>query len=63
VRSPAGHVPGSVSVEYGQSFATYLGWLIPWGVPLTLIGETGGQIAAAQRDLARIGIGQGRPVS
>jgi len=52
----AGHVPGSFSFEYGDSFATYLGWLIPWGTPLTLIGETGRQIAAARRDLARIGI-------
>jgi hydroxyacylglutathione hydrolase len=52
----AGHVPGSFSFEYGDSFAAYLGWLIPWGTPLTLIGETGRQIAAAQRDLARIGI-------
>jgi hydroxyacylglutathione hydrolase len=52
----AGHVPGSFSLEYGDSFATYLGWLIPWGAPLTLVGETGRQIAAAQRDLARIGI-------
>ncbi len=52
----AGHVPGSFSFEYGDSFATYLGWLIPWGTPLTLVGETGRQIAAARRDLARIGI-------
>jgi hydroxyacylglutathione hydrolase len=52
----AGHVPGSFGFEHGGSFATYLGWLIPWGTPLTLIGETAGQIAAAQRDLARIGI-------
>ena len=52
----AGHVAGSFGFEYGDSFATYLGWLIPWGAPLTLIGETAGQIAAAQRDLARIGI-------
>jgi len=52
----AGHVPGALSFEYGDSFATYLGWLIPWGAPLTLIGETGAQIAAAQRDLTRIGI-------
>jgi len=52
----AGHIPGSLSFEYGDSFATYLGWLIPWGTPLTLVGETGRQIAAAQRDLARIGI-------
>ena len=46
----------SYSFEYGDSFASYLGWLIPWGAPLTLVGETEGQIAAAQRDLARIGI-------
>ena len=52
----AGHVPGSFSFEYGDSFATYLGWMMPWGTPLTLIGQTGRQIAAAQRDLARIGI-------
>jgi hydroxyacylglutathione hydrolase len=52
----AGHLPGSFSFEYGDSFATYLGWLIPWGTPLTLVGETGRQVAAARRDLARIGI-------
>jgi hydroxyacylglutathione hydrolase len=52
----AGHVPGSLSFELGHSFATYLGWLIPWGAPLTLIGEAGAQIAAAQRELSRIGI-------
>ncbi len=52
----AGHMPGSCGFEYGDSFATYLGWLIPWGTSLTLIGETPGQIAGAQRDLARIGI-------
>ena len=52
----AGHIPGSFSFEYGDSFATYLGWLIPWGTSLTVVGETGRQIAAAQRDLARIGI-------
>jgi rhodanese-related sulfurtransferase len=49
-------LPGSLSFEYGDSFASYLGWLIPWGTPVTLIGETGRQIASAQRDLARIGV-------
>ena len=52
----AGHLPGSLGFEHRDIFATYLGWLIPWGTPLTLVGETGRQIAAAQRDLARIGI-------
>lgn len=54
----AGHVAGSISFEYGDSFATYLGWLIPWGTPLTLVSDTPGQVAAAQCDLARIGIDQ-----
>jgi hydroxyacylglutathione hydrolase len=52
----AGHVRGTRSFELSDSLATYLGWLIPWGAPLTLIGATEDDVAAAQRDLARIGI-------
>ena len=52
----AGHVSGSLSFEHSDNFTNYLGWLIPWGTPLTLLGESPGQVAAAQRDLARIGI-------
>lgn len=51
-----GHLAGSVGIALGQQFATYLGWVIPWGTPLTLIGETPEQIADAQRQLVRIGI-------
>src|SRR5581483_7257971 len=36
--------------------ATYLGWTMAWGTPLTLIGDSAGQVARAQRELARIGI-------
>ncbi len=52
----AGHLCGALNFELGDSFVTYLGWLIPWGTPLTLIGATGADVAAAQRDLVRIGI-------
>ncbi len=52
----AGHVAGSLSFEHSTSFTNYLGWLIPWGTPLTLLGDTPEQVAEAQRDLARIGI-------
>ncbi len=52
----AGHVTGSLSFEHGADFTSYLGWLIPWGTPLTLLGDSPEQVAAAQRDLARIGI-------
>ena len=54
----AGHVRGSLSFEHGGDFTNYLGWLIPWGTPLTLLGDSPEQVAAAQRDLARIGIDQ-----
>jgi hydroxyacylglutathione hydrolase len=50
------HLTGSISVELGDSFATYLGWTMPWNKPLTLIGDTPRQVADAQRQLARIGI-------
>ena len=52
----ADHLGGSVSIELGTQFATYVGWLAPWGGPLTLIGATPGQIADARRQLVRIGI-------
>jgi hydroxyacylglutathione hydrolase len=52
----AGHLRGSLHFELGDSLATYLGWLIPWGTPLTLIGQTPQDVTAAQRELTRIGI-------
>jgi hydroxyacylglutathione hydrolase len=52
----AGHVSGSLSFEHSADFTSYLGWLIPWGTPLTLLGDSPEQVAAAQRDLIRIGI-------
>jgi hydroxyacylglutathione hydrolase len=52
----AGHVAGTLGFDLDGSFATYLGWLIPWGTPLTLLGRTPGQVAQAQRELVRIGI-------
>jgi hydroxyacylglutathione hydrolase len=52
----AGHVRGTLQFELSELLATYLGWLIPWGMPLTLLGQTAADVAAAQRELARIGI-------
>ena len=52
----AGHVPGSLNFGLDGSFATYLGWLIDWGTPLTLLGETAADVTQAQRELVRIGI-------
>jgi hydroxyacylglutathione hydrolase len=52
----AGHLEGSLGFELSGSFVTYLGWLHPWGTPLTLIAEEEDQIAEARRQLARIGV-------
>ena len=52
----AGHAPGTLNFGIDGGFATYLGWLIPWGTPLTLLGESADEVAAAQRELVRIGI-------
>ena len=50
------HVLGTINVEAGDPFATHLGWVIPWGTPVVLIGSDADEVAAAQRALARIGI-------
>ncbi|TFV79283.1 MBL fold metallo-hydrolase [Blastococcus sp. CT_GayMR19] len=53
----AGHLPGALNFELAiANFVTYVGWLIPWGAPITLIGEAEQQVADARRELVRIGI-------
>jgi hydroxyacylglutathione hydrolase len=56
----AGHVPGAMNFDLDGAFINYLGWMIPWGTPITLLGATVEQVQAAQRELVRIGID--RPV-
>lgn len=51
-----GHVAGAFNFEADGKLATYLAWLIPWGKPVTLLAESAGQLAAAQRELVRVGI-------
>ncbi|MEV0010994.1 MBL fold metallo-hydrolase [Streptomyces sp. NPDC047973] len=51
-----GHVAGSFNFEADGKLATYLAWMIPWGKPVTLLAESAGQLAAAQRELVRVGI-------
>ncbi len=52
----AGHAPGTLNFGLDGGFATYVGWLISWGTPVTLLGETADDVAQAQRELVRIGI-------
>ncbi len=53
----AEHLAGAVSFEYGDgsSFTTFLGWVLPWGDRITLVGSED-DVRAAIRDLSRIGI-------
>ncbi|WP_438316359.1 rhodanese-like domain-containing protein [Streptomyces sp. HUAS TT3] len=51
-----GHVAGSFNFEAEGKIATYLAWMIPWGRSVTLLAESPAQLAAAQRELVRVGI-------
>ena len=52
----AAHAPRTLNFGLDGSLATYLGWLVPWGTPVTLLAATPDDIAEAQRELVRIGI-------
>ncbi len=56
----ADHVKGSLSFEVRGNAVTYLGWMIDWGTPITLLGTDVAEVLAMQRELVRIGID--RPV-
>lgn len=51
-----GHLPGSLSLEYSDRFATYAGWLVPWGDDIVLLTDSAEVLEPALHDLARIGI-------
>jgi glyoxylase-like metal-dependent hydrolase (beta-lactamase superfamily II)/rhodanese-related sulfurtransferase len=50
------HLGGTISLGLDGPMATWLGWMAPHGAPITLVGEDAAQVAAAQRELVRIGI-------
>ncbi|GHJ16266.1 MULTISPECIES: MBL fold metallo-hydrolase [unclassified Micromonospora] len=52
----ASHLAGTVGLGLDGPMSTWLGWLIEWGVPITLLAETPEQVADAQRELVRIGV-------
>ena len=52
----AGHAPGTYNFGIDGQFSTYVGWIMKWGTPITLLGESEEQVAEAQRELVRIGI-------
>jgi hydroxyacylglutathione hydrolase len=54
------HIKGSLSFDVHGNAVTYLGWMIDWGTPITLLASDVDEIQEMQRELVRIGID--RPV-
>lgn len=52
----AHHPQGALGIELGQSFATYLGWLVPWSDNILLVGDTEQMLQEAYTELSRIGM-------
>ena len=45
----ARHLVGTLAFELSDPLTTYLGWLLPWGSPLSLVGRSIDDLAAARR--------------
>ena len=56
--TPRAPCPGPSSIPHSDQFATWTGWLVPWGAPLVLVARTVADLEAPVRDLHRIGIEQ-----
>jgi glyoxylase-like metal-dependent hydrolase (beta-lactamase superfamily II)/rhodanese-related sulfurtransferase len=50
------HVPRSLNIPLEASFASYVGWLLPFGEPLTLLVEDHEALVEASTQLFRIGV-------
>lgn len=51
----AAHVPGSLSIPFDPSFASYVGWLLPFAIPVVLLAPDADVLADATTQLRRIG--------
>lgn len=51
-----GHIAGAVNVELDVQFATYLGWLFPFGTRFVLLVDSTQDPGEAARQMARIGL-------
>jgi glyoxylase-like metal-dependent hydrolase (beta-lactamase superfamily II)/rhodanese-related sulfurtransferase len=53
----ASHIPGSLGVELSDTFASYVGWLVPFAAPLVLVlpEPTDDALVEATEQLIRIG--------
>ena len=56
----AAHLPGSIGIELGPTFATYAAWVAPWRTDLTLVADRRADLDVAVHDLAQVGVEVGR---
>jgi glyoxylase-like metal-dependent hydrolase (beta-lactamase superfamily II)/rhodanese-related sulfurtransferase len=49
------HIAGSLNIELNEQFASYVGWLVPFGDPIVLVLDRDRNAAEAARHLMRIG--------
>jgi hydroxyacylglutathione hydrolase len=54
----AGHIPGAVSIPLREQFATWLGWLLPSGVPLGFVLADGQDAAEVAWQALKVGYEQ-----
>lgn len=52
----AGHIPGSIGIEIGDSFAPWAGWLLDFDAPIALVLDPSQDAEAAAIELGRIGL-------
>ncbi len=50
-----GHLPGSLAIELGDRFGTWVGWIVPYGAPLVLVMDQDQDLVEALTQLRRIG--------
>jgi hydroxyacylglutathione hydrolase len=50
-----GHIPGSVNIELNNTFATYVGWVVPFDAPMILVLPDDSAWQEARTQLLRIG--------
>ncbi|MEK7806317.1 MAG: rhodanese-like domain-containing protein, partial [Chloroflexota bacterium] len=49
------HIPSAFAIPFGNNFATWVGWLVPWAQPLSLLSPNTSQHDDMVRQLIRIG--------
>lgn len=54
-RYAAGHIPGAYHVALRPQFGVWVGWVVPFGTPVTLVADSTAVLEEAARQLVRIG--------